>query len=349
MEREIAGSDESVQATANDAALGKLSAASLGYFDDRFLEVLVGSDRTTDDRPVRRLPPVINRGNFARVSCIEKLVLDFVGATSKASSHHVQGNGGEINNDGACCDHPQSPIEQPLLRKPQVISLGAGKDSLYFRLMDGGTPPSGGYFEVDFPAVSTWKAESVAKAPMLSALVKDFYKLVATDLRDTAALEKTLRTAGADFSAPTIFLAECVMVYMEPAESAALLQWCASNFSDSMFAAYEMTSPHDAFGKMMTQNIQRMGCLLPGFKPYPTLSSQKERFLNAGWDLARAADMLQVFQSFLNPVEVRRISKIEVLDEVEEWELIMRHYCIVVAAKGQDGVTRVATMTPLSS
>ncbi|CAN0484034.1 unnamed protein product, partial [Scytosiphon promiscuus] len=62
MEREIAGSDESVQATANDAALGKLSAASLGYFDDRFLEVLVGSDRTTDDRPVRRLPPVINRG-----------------------------------------------------------------------------------------------------------------------------------------------------------------------------------------------------------------------------------------------------------------------------------------------
>ncbi|CAN0474820.1 unnamed protein product, partial [Scytosiphon promiscuus] len=35
------------------------------------------------------------------------------------------------------------------------------------------------------------------------------YKLVATDLRDTAALENTLRTAGADFSAPTIFLAEC--------------------------------------------------------------------------------------------------------------------------------------------
>ncbi|CAN0474298.1 unnamed protein product, partial [Hapterophycus canaliculatus] len=54
----------------------------------------------------------------------------------------------------------------------QVISLGAGKDSLYFRLMDRGAPPSGGYFEVDFSAVSTWKAGLVARAPILSALAK---------------------------------------------------------------------------------------------------------------------------------------------------------------------------------
>lgn len=50
------------------------------------------------------------------------------------------------------------------------------------------------------------------------------YKLVAADLRDTAGLEKGLRGAGVDFSAPTIFLAECVLVYMEPAASASLLK-----------------------------------------------------------------------------------------------------------------------------
>lgn len=58
---QAAGSEERVQGTANDAAIGKLSAASLGYFEDRFLEVLVGAARPADE-PVRRLPPVINRG-----------------------------------------------------------------------------------------------------------------------------------------------------------------------------------------------------------------------------------------------------------------------------------------------
>lgn len=60
MRRVQTGSEERVQGTANDAAIGKLSAASLGYFEDRFLEVLVRTART--DEPARRLPPVINRG-----------------------------------------------------------------------------------------------------------------------------------------------------------------------------------------------------------------------------------------------------------------------------------------------
>lgn len=41
---------------------------------------------------------------------------------------------------------------------------------------------------------------------------------------------------------------------------------------------------------------QSMGCLLPGLEPYPSLESQEERFARAGWDSARAADMLAVFQ-----------------------------------------------------
>lgn len=61
MQRVPVGGEERVQGTANDAAIGKLSAASLGYFEDRFLEVLVGAARA-DEPAVRRLPPVINRG-----------------------------------------------------------------------------------------------------------------------------------------------------------------------------------------------------------------------------------------------------------------------------------------------
>lgn len=39
-------------------------------------------------------------------------------------------------------------------------------------------------------------------------------------------------------------------------------QWCSSTFSDSMLAAYEMTNPSDAFGKMMLQNIQVRGVII---------------------------------------------------------------------------------------
>ena len=60
-----AGSDKSVQATASNAATGKMSAAALGYFEDRFLNVLAG-DRIGGE-PHRRLPPVMNRGQASTV------------------------------------------------------------------------------------------------------------------------------------------------------------------------------------------------------------------------------------------------------------------------------------------
>ena len=71
------GSDESIQATANDAASGKLAAATLGYFRDPYVKHFAagafgdGCSRNSgrhegaslDGTPIpRRLPPVINRG-----------------------------------------------------------------------------------------------------------------------------------------------------------------------------------------------------------------------------------------------------------------------------------------------
>lgn len=38
-----------------------------------------------------------------------------------------------------------------------MLSLGAGKDTLFFRLKEKDAAPPGGYVEVDFETVTMWK------------------------------------------------------------------------------------------------------------------------------------------------------------------------------------------------
>jgi hypothetical protein len=46
------------------------------------------------------------------------------------------------------------------------------------------------------------------------------YHMVGADLRDVKELEAMLIANGVDFSLPTLFLSECVLVYMKPEDSA---------------------------------------------------------------------------------------------------------------------------------
>jgi tRNA wybutosine-synthesizing protein 4 len=94
---------------------------------------------------------------------------------------------------------------------------------------------------------------------------------------------------------------------------------------------YEQVNPDDSFGRMMLVNLQARGVALPGLAAYPTLTSQEARFTGCGWSRARAWDMNTVCARHLPPCEVARANRIEWLDEVEEWQLLMAHYSIVLA------------------
>lgn len=48
-----------------------------------------------------------------------------------------------------------------------------------------------------------------------------------------------LSQSGINFDVPTMFLTECVLVYMEPESSSMLLQWIVNKFSDVFFVNYE--------------------------------------------------------------------------------------------------------------
>lgn len=65
------------------------------------------------------------------------------------------------------------------------------------------------------------------------------YHLVAANLKNLVELDKKLSESGIDRNIPTIFLAECVLVYIEKQETDSLLKWIADKFKTVFFVNYE--------------------------------------------------------------------------------------------------------------
>ena len=65
------------------------------------------------------------------------------------------------------------------------------------------------------------------------------YHIVAGDLRETSQLDTKLTECGLDRNLPTLFLSECVLVYLAADQSRNLLQWITGTFSSCFFINYE--------------------------------------------------------------------------------------------------------------
>lgn len=152
-----------------------------------------------------------------------------------------------------------------------------------------------------------------------------------------AAVEDQLVAAGFDPNLPTYILSECVLVYLDPEVSRAIISWAAQKLSTAMFVIYEQIRPHDAFGRQMMTNLEARGCPLRGLPAVPSLEAQRQRFLNNGWPAAGAWAMDQIYRDCLDRDDKRRIEGLEIFDEFEEWHMIQSHYCIAVGIKDDQG------------
>lgn len=76
-----------------------------------------------------------------------------------------------------------------------------------------------------------------------------------------------------------------------------------------------------------------MGSPLRAINSFPTLSSQEQRYLQAGYGAAAARDMNCVYHSILDASEQQRIRNLEVFDEFPEWHLKCAHYTLVLSSK----------------
>ena len=66
--------------------------------------------------------------------------------------------------------------------------------------------------------------------------------MAGVDLRNLSEVESKLKECDIENDIPTVFLAECVLVYMALNKSSQLLQTIANKFKSALFINYEMVS-----------------------------------------------------------------------------------------------------------
>ncbi|XP_016283801.2 tRNA wybutosine-synthesizing protein 4 [Monodelphis domestica] len=318
-----------VQSTNDSSSLSKCSLAAHGYVRDPFAALLVSG--------APRRAPLIHRGYYVRAQAVRHCVHAFLErATSEESAPGRQ-----------------------------ILSLGAGFDSLYFRLKVAGHLTRAAVWEVDFPDVAERKAARIRGTPELAGLAgpplsevesgpnsalrfaSQDYRLLGSDLRDLPALRDALEATGLDSAAPTLLLAEAVLTYLEANNAAALLAWASGYFANALFVLYEQIGPHDPFGRVMLQHFQRLNSPLHGLASFPDVAAQRRRFLDAGWQACSAVDMNEFYRGFLSAEERRRVEMLEPFDEFEEWHLKCSHYFILAASTvSTAGLTQTLLLPP---
>ncbi|ORY13251.1 S-adenosyl-L-methionine-dependent methyltransferase [Clohesyomyces aquaticus] len=308
--------DQAVQKTDDDAASFRLSSVELGYLDDPYAKYLAAQSRP-------RRPPLINRGTYVRTTAIDLLIHKFLST---------------------------SP-EQP----KQIVSLGAGTDTRYFRLRDAHPNAQLVYHELDFPANTMTKLAALQKHPQLHSKVSPqpppnplsltpgatsfhspTYNLHAVDLRSLATTSKATPPPplpNLDPSLPTLIFSEMCLVYLQPSIASAVISAFLTTYITAptpiSLILYEPILPHDAFGRMMTSNLAHRNISLPTLMEYPTLSDQRKRLRSYGFcDVSRAADTEFIWREWVAEEEKERIAALEMLDEQEELNMLLRHYCV---------------------
>ncbi|KAJ1372723.1 hypothetical protein KIN20_034957, partial [Parelaphostrongylus tenuis] len=110
------------------------------------------------------------------------------------------------------------------------------------------------FIDVDFSTVTAKKIRQIRRpgTPDLVTLFSEppkeiqhsdlhcgDYNLVGADLRQWNEFKSKLDSVGIDTTLPTLFVAECVLVYMSVDQSAQLLKHISSCFDTVVFINYE--------------------------------------------------------------------------------------------------------------
>ena len=214
------------------------------------------------------------------------------------------------------------------------------------------------YHEIDFAANTAKKIANIKQhSPLLdriqsslpngdevifdendTAIFSSRYNLHPFDLRDLTSCsrrpsENIPKIRNLNKTAATLLISECCLCYIYPNVTDEILKVFSSLLippeTPLALVIYEPIRPDDPFGRMMISNLASRGIVLQTLKRFSTLARQRQRFRDCGFRTAQvAADINFVWEAWIAEDEKERVASLEMLDELEEWHLVAKHYCI---------------------
>lgn len=237
----------------------------------------------------------------------------------------------------------------------QIVSLGAGTDTRYFRLRDRYPDAHIIYHEIDLPANTTAKLINLQRHPQLytkliskappsprslppaaTTYLSSTYNIHSLDLRSLSVTSDDAPSPmlpNLDPSVPTLILSEMCLIYLQPSTVSNILSTFLQTYvpapTPAALVLYEPILPYDAFGRTMISNLLTRDIVLPTLLAFPELRDQRQRLKSYGFvDGVRAADTKYIWREWVSEDEKERVAGLEMLDEHEELDLLLSHYCV---------------------
>lgn len=350
--------DKIIRSTDLDALSSRFSANFKGYFSppDKYIDGLIqsyqanlqyctGYTNLSAGRAVRSVfseqkLPIINRGTYLRTELIDQIIHGFVEEYQECQIISL-GGGSDTRCFRLFDKYPEKKVvyvELDFDESVKIKKLAIVRDEHLKKLV--------GYHGD--------KLGDIASKDDFKRLDSDLhtgkYHLIGFDLRDLAN-STSFRTVSdslskhIDFTLPTLVLSECVLCYLTPEENALIFKFWEECFKSSTkplaFLIYEPMSLEDAFGKTMAHNLSNRGIDLHTFHKFPNLYSRKSFLTDElGLKNVRLTDIAEVggygnggkgSQSWIESPELQRINRLEFIDEIEEIQLLFKHYCLCYA------------------
>jgi O-methyltransferase involved in polyketide biosynthesis len=374
------GQDAAIIHTADRAILAKLSCTERRYYEDPFVRPMSrGLDRGTSSKNNGSvMEPIIRRGTHARVKAVDRAVTAFLslplrktGDCKAARQVVVLGSGRDTTYLRYRFGHLQSTSSlkgEELIRWYEVDHPSVICQKVYDWLP--ACIPKG----YEYHRTSVKHNQTTNESYVVSIISneqtsensssdyqnhKSSYHLIGHDLRHSPSnLFEILSNPQHeyDISIPTLFVLECVLMYLPEHSSRELLQYLAKSTSPTSQAfvavvMYDPVSNHDRFGQVMIENMQKAGIVgrrrnnskqeegeedtLLSLEVTRTVSDQLNKLVQCGFDVAVGCDMFDAYNHGVIPMnDARHASRCEMLDELEEFNLLMKHYCLVVGVRG---------------